>query len=407
MGSPTTSVEPAADAIHRPSRERAQIALAFAGFVFLGIGAGGTGVLLLPQIHDYGVDKATIGLTFIFSCVGYVTAAWASGSLLHRFGVRVCLAGGIAIVFLGAGAVAFRPTFAVFVGVQILLGYGQGAIDAGLNAFCSMLRGATGLLNSLHAFFGVGALLGPLLAAALLQAHLHWTVFYLVFAALALVLVVAVIALYPPAVPAHEGTTTAERPSLWAALRQRAVLLAAAFLAIYVGLEVSLGNWGFAFLTEMRGQSLLLAGWAVAGYWMGLTVGRFTLNRLAARIGIGVAGLTAWCLVGIVVFGILVWLIPSAIVASGGLFVLGFFLGPLFPTMIAAVPHLTPAPLVATAIGILVGLSAAGGALFPWLAGAVYQHLGGGSLLPFSVLLALLLGLVWWRIAKRLGKVSA
>ena len=98
---------------------------------------------------------------------------------------------------------------------------------------------------------------------------------------------------------------------------------------------------------------------------------------------------------------------PSAIVASLGLCVLGFFLGPLFPTTIAAVPHLTPAPLVATAIGILVGLSAAGGALFPWLAGAVYQKLGGGSLLPFSIALALLLGLVWWRIAVRLDRVPA
>jgi fucose permease len=230
----------------------------------------------------------------------------------------------------------------------------------------------------------------------------------MIFAALALALVVAVVALYPPAVPPDDSAADqAGRPSLWAALRLRVVLLGAAFLAIYVGLEISLGNWGFAFLTEVRGQDVLLAGYAVSGYWLGLTIGRFTLNRLAARAGIGVAGLTAWCLVGIVVFGVLVWLIPSAIVASSGLFVLGFFLGPLFPTMIAAVPHLTPAPLVATAIGILVGLSAAGGALFPWLAGTVYQHLGGGTLLPFSVLLALLLGLVWWRIAKRLGKVSA
>ena len=81
----------------------------------------------------------------------------------------------------------------------------------------------------------------------------------------------------------------------------------------------------------------------------------------------------------------------------------GFFLGPLFPTTIAVLPRLTPMHLVPTVIGVLVAFSVVGGAVFPWLAGALAQRVGVWSLLPFTLALTGLLGWCWWRIARRLG----
>ena len=50
-----------------------------------------------------------------------------------------------------------------------------------------------------------------------------------------------------------------------------ASLLGAAMLAVYVGLEISMGNWGFSFLVQARGAAGALAGYMVSGYWLGLT----------------------------------------------------------------------------------------------------------------------------------------
>jgi fucose permease len=76
----------------------------------------------------------------------------------------------------------------------------------------------------------------------------------------------------------------------------------------------------------------------------------------------------------------------------------------MFPTTIAVTPRLLPARLVATAIGLLVGASVIGGAVFPWLAGALAQGLGLRSLLPYLLVLAVLQTAGWWSIARRLRR---
>lgn len=63
------------------------------------------------------------------------------------------------------------------------------------------------------------------------------------------------------------------------------VQLGAAMLALYVDLELSVGNWGFSYLVQTRALPHSLAGYTVSGYWLGLTLGRAgpgPVRRLAA-----------------------------------------------------------------------------------------------------------------------------
>lgn len=388
----------------------APIALAYAAFVLIGLGAGAGGVLLPAQIADYGVDKATIGITFFALSAGFVLAGTTAGQLLHRLGTRASLVvGGCAYLVAGL-CLATRPPFAALVAVHALAGYGSGVLESVLNAYLAGLDRATVRLNRLHAFFGVGALLGPLLAAWLLG-FLAWTAVWLVLALAAAPLVAGFLLAYPSAGP----RTTAEppagaeptRPGLFGAvLREPAVLLGAAFLAVYVGLESGVGTWGFSFLVEEHGLRTLLAGYAVSGYWLGLTLGRFLISPLAARIGLSAARTSFACLAGVTVAAAAAWLAPGAAVAAGALAVLGFFLGPLFPTAMAVVPDITAPRLVATAIGVMNAGSVVGGALFPWLAGTVAQGAGAWTLPPFAVALGLLQAVLWWLVASRIGRAQ-
>jgi fucose permease len=98
------------------------------------------------------------------------------------------------------------------------------------------------------------------------------------------------------------------------------------------------------------------------------------------------------------------WVLPNAAVASVGFVLIGFFLGPIFPTTIAMVPSTTPPRLVPTAIGVMNGGSVVGGSGLPWLAGAIAQRAGVWTLLPFSAVLALLQVIIWWRMAVRIRR---
>ena len=420
-----------------PRYERPRVLLAYATFVLIGIAAGGNGVLLLAQMGSYGVDRATIGIIFFTGSVGFVLAGFHNGSLIHRLGVRVALAVGGGAYVLAGLYLATRPPFAAFVLVQVVLGYASGVLESVLNTYLASLPDARALLNQLHAFFGVGALLGPVVASWIVG-FAPWTLVYLVLAVAYLPLVIGFLVSYPrrqatgslaplpgppaplpgPVVPLFEPVVAlsespaapAESPAprrdgglLGAALRERGVLLGAAFLAIYVGLEIGMGNWGFSYLVEARGLSSSLAGYSVSGYWLGLTVGRFLISPIAARIGATTASMMYACLIGVAAATTLAWLSPLAILASVALMLLGFFLGPIFPTTMAIVPQLTEERLTPAAIGVLNAGSTVGGSALPWLAGAISQATGIWTLLPFTLALGALQFAAWRPLARRIG----
>jgi len=381
--------------------ERTPIVVAFAAFVLVGVNAGVTGVLLPAQISDYDVSKAAIGSTFFTGSAGFVLASLLAGMMVHRLGMRATLIVGAVVTAVVGFYMATRPPFAAFVLVGIAGGFGTGVAESGFQAFIVTLPRATALTNRLHAYFGVGALLGPLLATWILG-FASWRTVWFVLAVAQVPLVVALWATYPRHELAAHEPPAADEPSggrsrglLSTAVRQRSVLLGAALLAVYVGLEFSMGNWGFSYLVQARAEHRVLAGYTVSGYWLGLTLGRFLISPFASRIGASAADMVFGCLAGVSIVAALAWVLPGA-ASIPGFVLIGFFLGPIFPTAMAMVPNVTPARLVPTAIGVMNAGSVVGGSALPWLAGVIGQGAGAWTLLPFSLALALATMAIWW-----------
>lgn len=403
----------------RRHRQRSAVALSYAAFVLIGVAAGVGGVLLPAQMHDYGVSKAAIGISFFMFSAGFMVSGATTGLVLHRIGLRVGITAGCGIFVVAWLATAARPWFPAFLALQALAGLGLGTVESALNVYLSGLPGATTLLNRLHAFFGVGALLGPQVGTWLLG-WWAWTAVWLTLALASMPLLCGFLVVLPDSEGAdqvaaaagpgtsHEAPGTSKASSgtggaMLTALRQPAVIAGAVFLAIYVGLEASVGNWGFSFLMEDRGQSDRFAGYVVSGYWLGLTIGRFVISPIADRLGLTDLGMSFGCLVCLALSTAMGWLVPVSAVAVVAFAMVGFFLGPLFPTTMAVVPRMTPAPLVPTTISLLNGVSVVGGAVLPWLAGFLAQSVGTGTLLPYTLVLAVLLLAIWWRMTERIN----
>ncbi|HEX4290730.1 MAG TPA: MFS transporter [Trebonia sp.] len=404
-----------------PRPARPPVLLSYAAFVLIGVTAGTGGVLLVAQMSGYGVDRATIGVMFFTNSIGFVLAGLSNGALIRRLGFRAALgvgSGGFVLVGL---YLATRPPFVAFLLVQVVLGYATGVLESVLNAYIASLPEARGLLNRLHAFFGVGALIGPVLASWMLGLA-PWPAVWLVLAVACAPLMAGFLMTYPGRPPAEAPGQLPETPAelleataelleppaprsgglLGAALRERGVVLGAVLLAVYVGLEIGVGNWGFSYLVQDRGLASLPAGYAVSGYWLGLTVGRFLISPIAARIGTSTARMIYGCMIGVIVAATLAWLAPGEAPAIAALALLGFFLGPIFPTTMAIVPRLTDEDLAPTAIGIMNAGGIAGGSALPWLAGVITQGAGMWTLLPFTVTLGVLELAAWRPIARRI-----
>src|SRR6266567_2772757 len=314
----------------RLSLAQLQVGFAFSAFILIGANDGALGVLIPSMRMHYGVDKATISLLFLFQTVGYLIAAFNSGLLVEKLGNRRFLVLGVASFLLGVGALSLMPQFMVILIMMLPLGFGVAIIDAGLNIYIASMPRNAALLNYLHAFYGTGALLGPVIASAFLAMRWGWNSVYIVWIGTSVVLLIGFQLVFKDQnISLQENVTTKPKSNvLVAALSVPIVWVAALFMLIYVGAEVSVGSWSYSFLTEERHASILLAGWMVSGYWIGLTLGRLTLARVALRVGS--ERLIQGCLVGVVVGVLLVWLLPFYAVSAVGLGLMGFSFGPIY-----------------------------------------------------------------------------
>jgi fucose permease len=378
-----------------------RIAIAFSSFALIGANSGAAGVVLPGLSRYYQVDKSVVGLLFLASSTGYFLSAFSSSLLLEKLGPRKFLLMGTLTFLLGTLTIGLKPPFVAVLTTRLFLGFGIAIIETGLNAYVVALPRSTSLLNSLHAFYGAGALLGPVIAATILTLNWGWNSVYLIWTLLSFPLLLGFAIVFSHQLPAASTRKEEEATTgnvLTAALRLPVVWWASLFLLLYVGIEVSLGNWSYSFLVEGRHQQALLSSLTVSGYWLGLTLGRFTLSKFAERLGIGNVGLIYSCMAGIVISVLIIWLFPFEIAAAVGFCFIGYSLGPIYPTTVALMPDLVSSRLVPSAIGFLVSMSILGIAVFPWLAGILAQSISTWSLLPYTIVLTASMLVFWWII---------
>lgn len=69
------------------------------------------------------------------------------------------------------------------------------------------------------------------------------------------------------------------------AILNRVTMIAASYVLLYVGVEVTLGGWGYTFLKEGRHGDEIVMARVVSAYWAGLAFGRIVLGYASSRFG--------------------------------------------------------------------------------------------------------------------------
>jgi fucose permease len=277
----------------------------------------------------------------------------------------------------------------MLVALALLLGAGGGAIDTGINTWASTTHGPR-MLNWLHAFWGVGAALGPALVVLALETGRSWRVSYAVvgLAQLGLALGFALTGrAWEPAAARDSAAAADNVPSARETLRLSGARRGALAYFLYTGVEVGFGVWAFTLFTEGRGIAPATAGFWLSMYWGGLTVSRLLASVAGARVS--PSALVRGCLVVAAVGSGLVWLDGADAVGFAGLTLVGLACGPVFPTLMATTPRRVPPGHAPQTVGFQVAAAALGAALLPATLGVVAQRLGLEALGPQLLALSL------------------
>jgi fucose permease len=282
------------------------------------------------------------------------------------------------------------PTFAVAVIAFFLLQIAAGFIETSVNIVPAALsNGNSGsLMNIVHMFFSVGAFISPFIAGILLQTTGSWRPAWLVTIIPTAALLVAVFLLRFPAMPKASATTTAPRPSKISVLRERAILMGAIAMMLYVAAEFGASNWITLYLDKQLGFATLVATSGLSVLWLGLFVGRYINSRLAlVRAS---SELVWWSGLLGVATGLLLLTATTPFMAYFWLFGLGLAMSGIYPNIMAELNGRNP-ERTGLITGFLAQSAGIGSAIAQPTIGVVGERFG--LTLGFS-LVAILMGLV-------------
>lgn len=374
------------------------ILLIFAAFVALGMPDGLLGVAWPSIRQDFGVPLDAVALLLFMSTAGYLTSSFFSGKLIAALGVGRVLLG--SCLLTGAGLIGYTlmPQWWMVALLGIATGLGAGAIDAGLNTYVAAHFGE-GMMQWLHASYGVGITLGPIIMTASLTSLNAWRPGILVVGGFQLLMAACFLLTLPmwngggaPAGTGQPRLLTDYKTSLLVTLRQPRVWLSMGLFAFYTGTEVALGIWSYTLLTEGRGIAPQTAGLWTGSYWAAFTLGRILAGVFAKRIGVN--SMVFGGLSGALAGSLLLWWNPAEWTNLLAVALIGFSVAPIFPALVSGTSRRVGLPFAANTIGMQITAAGLGGVLIPSLVGVLARQFTVDIIpLCLTVLFVVLLGM--------------
>ncbi|CAE6433650.1 unnamed protein product [Rhizoctonia solani] len=338
---------------------------------------------LIPTIQArYNIGFIVVSMLFVSNCIGYLSAAV----------INIILLGGV-LQILAYGVLAPAPPFPVVCISYAINGFGISLHNAQANGFVAELpKNTSAKLGLLHAGYGAGAFIAPLVATQFAQIP-RWSFHYLTSLGISLVNSLALFYVFrlrqqhevmgiPGPHADTAGTSRNDENIYKAVFSSREVQLLAVFSWIYVGTEVTVGGWIVTFIIEERGGGAS-TGYVSSGFFGGLMLGRVALLWINKKIGERrVIYLYSVLAIGL---ELVIWLVPDIIGNAVAVSFVGMLLGPMIPIVMKVTSGIVPKRVLTGCIGWIASSGQVGSAVFPFLTGALAQKHGVKVLQPVLV----------------------
>lgn len=348
----------------------------YLAFISLGLPDSMLGAAWPVMRLDYGASVETAGLLSMIVVGGTIISSLASSAVLQRLGIGKVTLISVAVTALALLGFSYSTSMIWLAVLALPLGLGAGSIDTGLNNYVATHYKAHHM-SWLHCFWGIGAMLGPILMSGYISNGDSWRKGYLAVSLIQFALVALLFITLPlwkrtekNGQAAAETGDVVEPPSTGRrVLKIKGVKLAMITFLFYSGVEATLGLWGSSFLVNVKELSAATAAGWVSLYYGGITAGRLITgfitfrysNRVLIRAGLLIS------LLGAVVLALPL----PALFSLLGFILVGLGSAPIFPCMLHETPARFGKENSQTIIGYQMALAYTGGAFLPPLLGWV------------------------------------
>ncbi len=358
-----------------------------------------------PQMQiAFGVPSSYAGYVSMTISFMTILSALLSPQMIRRYHTKWIVIVSIFLTILGLLGFSVSRDYRVLFLFAVPYGLGAGSIDASVNHYVAN-HYSSSVMNFLHCFYGVGAVISPtIMALALRLARWNegyrWTSF--IQAGILLVVILSL-----PLWKKQEASDAGQQrdsAGIRETLRVPGVLLTLIAFFSYCAGEATCFLWTPSYFAgtrpDLSAETIAAFGSLIfGGLMLGRLISGFISNRLGdrrlIRIGILVESI-----------GILLVFLPlkGYLAAAVGFVVIGTGMGPIYP----AIQHMAPANFgvrhSAAAIGLQMASAYVGSTFMPMVFGHLQQAVG------IAVMPAWLLGFAFMNIGmlelayKKLGR---
>jgi fucose permease len=339
----------------------------YLGFALTGVAVTLLGSALPALMRRFSLSDLQAGTLFTAQFLCSTLGATLSGRLVSRHGFRFVLVGGFTLIAIGIASLAFLAWPSCLMAICCYgIGIGITIPACNLHVAATNPHRRAGALNLLNFVWTGGALAWAPFAAALSARPLSflWLGLFVAFFTVWLGLT------HLPEGKIEQHETVQSR--VFTAIPLHVYVLTALVFFLYIGVENSWAGWSTSFAQRVNPTSHLWI-FAPSFFWGAVLAGRALaplLLRLVSEdrlllLDLALATAAGWTLL----------MISNTILMFAALSILGFALASVYPNLIAKMTRDLEANPGAT--GYMFAASSTGGAIIPWVVGAVSTRFGG------------------------------
>lgn len=298
----------------------------------------------LPMLKDaYCETYDNQGILVAISWLGYVIFALFISMLIIRIGVRKVLIIGYGVMIAALASTSVVNCFGLSLASLFIMSIGISFFDLGANALGSVTftKKPALMMNILHFFYGLGGIIGPIIAAAITRnVWEDWRAPYLFSLPLVagMLIFIAVSKFKTNQVLEHK-TIKSSLHEIKQMLKKPLLWLFAVMLGMYGVLGILISNWGGLYLQDVYGMDVQTTGATfVTCFFIALAASRLLSGFIIEKLGYFKSIMWASILM-------LIFLILGISLGETGLWIFpltGIPIGIAAPTTIAIVVNIFP-----------------------------------------------------------------
>ena len=354
-----------------------------------------------PTMQVYfGVPSSYAGYVSMTISFMTIISALVSPKLINRVHTKWIVICSILLTIFGLLGFSFSASYPMLFIFAVPYGLGAGAIDSAINHYVAN-NYSSSVMNFLHCFYGVGAVISPNIMAAALK-NARWNEGYRWTAYLQIAILLVCIISLPLWKKNEAGQEEKEEHSAGIAetLKVPGVVFTLIAFFAYCSGEATSFLWTSSYFAGTKagmtdGLIAAFGSLVFGGLMLGRLIAGFVSNRLGDRtlIRIGVA---------VELLGIILVLlsVDGYIAAAVGFVIIGTGMGPVYPAIQHMAPQHFGKKYSATVIGLQMASAYVGSTFMPMLFGRLQQSIGIG-IMPVYLLIFAVLNIAFLEISYR------